>query len=259
MRAAAAPSTPPPLRVAATYNVHRWVGSDGRYDPERTLAVLRELQAHVIALQEATLLFGEPAEPAAPVPPRPQAPPATTAEFLARRTGMQVVAGPTLVQGGARFGNLLLTALPILAVRRHDLSLPGREPRGLLDVELALQPRPGGACLRVLVTHLGLRHAERRAQVGRLMDCVAAGPTDNVLLLGDLNQWFPWLGALGPINRWFGASPVRRSFPARVPVFPLDRIWLQPRDRLEGVRAHRTPLARLASDHLPVKAWISGA
>lgn len=240
-----------PVRLAATYNVHGWIGRDGRYDPKRTLAVVRELDAHLVGLQEATLLFGHsPGAAAADEAPEP----AATEAFITAHTGLRVIAGPTLERAGARYGNLLLTVLPVHRVRRHDLSLPGREPRGLLDVEVALD----GARLRVLVTHLGLSPAERRAQVARLMAHIAAGPQDNVLLMGDLNQWFPWLGPLTPVNRWFGASPVRRSFPARWPLLPLDRIWLQPRARLQGVRAHRSPLARQASDHLPVKAWIAG-
>ncbi len=111
--------------------------------------------------------------------------------------------------------------------------------------------------MRALVTHLGLDLRERRHQVRRLMEVIRASPSaDDVLLMGDLNQWFPWLGPLSPVNRWFGASPLRRSFPARWPLLPLDRIWIQPGSRLVAVGAHRSPAARLASDHLPVRAVI---
>jgi endonuclease/exonuclease/phosphatase family metal-dependent hydrolase len=55
----------------------------------------------------------------------------------------------------------------------------------------------------------------------------------------------------------FGRSPAERSFPARWPLVALDRVWVRPRHALLAIKAHRTPLARLASDHLPVKAIVS--
>ena len=39
------------LRIA-TYNLHSCVGGDRRYDPERTLRVLEELNADILGLQE---------------------------------------------------------------------------------------------------------------------------------------------------------------------------------------------------------------
>ena len=42
----------------ASYNIHKAVGLDGRRDPERILTVLKEVDADVIALQEADRRFG---------------------------------------------------------------------------------------------------------------------------------------------------------------------------------------------------------
>lgn len=235
---------PLPGLVAATYNVHHWVGTDGRYDPGRTLGVVRELDAALVGLQECALATdGAPAGHA----------PHVTEAYLAGQTGMQPVVGPLLLRDGRNFGNLFLSRLPILRVQRHDLSLPRREPRGVLDVVVQAEDGP----LRVLVTHFGLRHRERRLQARQVMAIVADGPAAPVLLMGDLNQWFPLSGALTPIFRWFGPSPLRRSFPSRWPLLPLDRMWLGPAGRLESVRAHRSPAARLASDHLPVRARVA--
>ncbi len=223
----------------ASYNVHGWVGSDGDLHPERTMRVIDALGASMVGVQEATLSM--------------DAPPAgmahgTTAADLALRTGYRVILGPTLYRSHGHYGNLLLTRWPVCAVARHDLSVPGREPRGVLDVEVAIND----VSLRVLVTHLGLRFGERRRQLRQLMDIVRAGPTERVLLMGDLNQWFPWLGTLGCVHDWFDPAPARRSYPSRYPLLPLDRMWMRPSARLQHVWAHRSPLARAASDHLPL-------
>jgi endonuclease/exonuclease/phosphatase family metal-dependent hydrolase len=55
----------------------------------------------------------------------------------------------------------------------------------------------------------------------------------------------------------FGRSPAERSFPSRWPLVALDRVWVRPRHALLALKAHRTPLAVAASDHLPVKAIIA--
>ena len=46
------------------------------------------------------------------------------------------------------------------------------------------------------------------------------------------------------------------SFPAYFPMLALDRILARPHTIIEGVEAHDSPLARKASDHLPIKTRI---
>jgi endonuclease/exonuclease/phosphatase family metal-dependent hydrolase len=214
----------------ATYNVHQWEGADGRCDPERVFRVIRELDAQIVALQEVSL----PSD-CGPTP-----------ADLARATGLIPVSGPTLVRGEADFGNLVLTRWQPARVRRLDLSLPAREPRGALDLVYA---RPE---LRVLATHLGLKAYERRRQVAWLLNALDQGPAGPAVLLGDLNEWFLWGPLMRRLARRFGATPARRTFPARLPLLPLDRIWVRPAGALRGVRVHRSSLARAASDHLPL-------
>ena len=72
-------------------------------------------------------------------------------------------------------GNALLTTRDFGAVRRYDLTVDGREPRGALDVELHAA---GAQVVRVIVTHLGLRPAERRAQVRKLLTVLRGIPAD---------------------------------------------------------------------------------
>lgn len=226
-----------PLAVA-TYNVHRCVGRDGKRDPERILAVLRELDADVMALQELEWEADTALD--------------LLAEF-ARRLDCTGIAGPTLLERSGHYGNALLTRLPVRDLRRVDLSIPGREPRGALDVVLAA---PRGR-LRVIATHLGLAPGERRHQVRRILALIAPVKPEAVVLMGDLNEWFLWGRTLRWLRAHFGRAPAPATFPARFPILALDRIWVEPRVLRRALHAHATALAREASDHLPVRMTLA--
>jgi endonuclease/exonuclease/phosphatase family metal-dependent hydrolase len=228
------------IRVA-TYNVHRCTGTDGRRDAQRVAAVVRELECDLVGLQEVD---NEPGS----------LPESMQLDFLAARTGLHAVPGLRIVRHLGHYGNALLTRHPILRVRRHDLTHSRFEPRGALDVELLID----GIRCRVIVTHLGLVPGERREQMRRIVALAAETPADEPLaLLGDINEWLPVGRPLRWIHAVFGRPPSARSFPARCPLLALDRIWTRPRGSLRAVVAHRSPLARAASDHLPVVGeWL---
>jgi endonuclease/exonuclease/phosphatase family metal-dependent hydrolase len=80
---------------------------------------------------------------------------------------------------------------------------------------------------------------------------------ERLVVLGDINEWFPFSRPLRWFNRLLGRSVAERSFPSRWPLFALDRVWVRPRPALLALKAHRTPLAERASDHLPVKAIVA--
>lgn len=240
-----APARAPSRRLrVVSWNVHQCVGVDGRYAPERIGRVLRDLDPDVVGLQEVDT--GKPPREAL-----------HQLDFIARATGLRAVAGFNLQRGSGDYGNALLTRFPIRDVRRLNLSVPRREPRGALDVELA---GPSGP-LRALVTHFGLNPKERRIQAGKLrraIDAHAAGaPT---LLLGDLNEWFPSLTfRLEVLTGPFPCQFTGRSFPAPAPFLALDRICAAPAPAVaNGVVWSDWP-ARLASDHLPLVLDVAWA
>jgi len=224
----------PRLRVA-TYNVHRAIGTDGRCDPQRILAVLREIDADVYALQEVEA-HDDGADMLA---------------WLGAELGYQAVPGTTLKRKDGHFGNGVLSRCRVREKRITDLSWRGREPRGAIAVDVDCE---GGPCLRVVATHLGLRPAERRDQVQQLLHLFRERPDDHSVLLGDLNEWFLWGRPLRRLQRHFKDTPSLATFPAFMPMLALDRIWAHPRRMLDGLSVHRTPLARVASDHLPLVA-----
>lgn len=242
MAPAAPVSAPMPddaLRVAS-YNVHKCVGTDMRRDPLRTLRVIAELDADIVALQEADRRFGDRAG-------------LLDLGLLREMTGLAPV--PTGKAGPAHgwHGNLLLTRnAAIEAVR--PLRLPGLEPRGALVADLQHAGRP----LRVIAAHLGLLKASRlmqsRALVRALEDEADGRST---LLMGDLNEWrVSRNSSLAPLAARKGAAAAVPSFPSRFPVLALDRIMASPCAEVLGIARHDSALARIASDHLPVKAWL---
>jgi endonuclease/exonuclease/phosphatase family metal-dependent hydrolase len=174
-------------------------------------------------------------------------------EHLAHAPGYHTVAGCTMQRYGGDYGNLLLTHRPILDVRRIDLTVHPREPRGALDVDLDC----GGRAVRVVVTHLGLLPGERRWQVKRLIETLALAEDELVVLLGDINEWFIEGRPLRWLQRHFGQVRHVRTFPSRFPLLALDRIWVHPREALREVTGHRSALSRRASDHLPLLGRIA--
>lgn len=228
------------LRISS-YNIHRCVGRDGALDVARVARVIHELGCDIVGLQEVDNLSDGRHD-------------SMQLDFLAHASQMEAVAGHTIVNHLGSFGNALLTRHRIVAVRRHDFSYGRLEPRGALEVDLDV----GGEQVLVIVTHLGLRPRERRFQVQRMLRLLHDVHADRmVVVLGDINEWLP----LGRPLRWLhgilGHAPAERSFPAWLPLFALDRVWVRPRHTLLAFATHRSPTARIASDHLPVKALVA--
>jgi endonuclease/exonuclease/phosphatase family metal-dependent hydrolase len=218
------------LRVAS-YNVHGCIGCGNVRDVERVAAVIEEMGCDTVGLQE---VYG--------------------ASLLAQKTGFTLVEGTDHKWHERHVGNALLTRRKVLAVRHHDWSWPKHEPRSAIDVDLEV----GGDPVRVIVTHLGLKFAERRFQVKKILALLKdTPPEERLVVLGDINEWLPLGRPLRWLNELLGHSPAERSFPARWPLFALDRVWVRPRHALLAFGAHRSPLAALASDHLPVKAIVA--
>jgi endonuclease/exonuclease/phosphatase family metal-dependent hydrolase len=227
--------------IATSYNIHRGVGLDRRRDLDRIAQVIAEMSPDVVGLQEVIRETGSPR--------------ADQAAYLAARLGMELVMGVTRSHGNGSYGNAVLTRLPVLGAEGFDLSRGRREPRGCLRVDLEV----GGRTLHVFNCHFGLGIRERRAQVDLLAGFIRGSARLNGprILMGDFNEWHP-----GPVTRGLKrefSSPMkrmRRTHPALFPLFRLDRIYWDAELEGETFHAHRSRLARLASDHLPVVARL---
>ena len=220
----------------ASYNIHLGIGRDGEFRPARIAAVIDEIGADVIALQEISL--GTPGF--------------NMLRYLSDACGLTAIAGPTLITASGQYGNAVLTRLLHGEVHHWDLSMARCEPRAAIDACL----RHGTHRFRVIATHLGLRPAERRDQTQRLLKIIEKDRAYPTVLLGDVNEWFLWGRPLRWMHRHFQHTPALATFPAGRPLFALDRIWVEPRRALKNISVHVSDSARMASDHLPIVATL---
>lgn len=228
----------------ATYNIHGCVGTDKRFDLPRIAAVIAELRADVIALQEVGDVRG-------------RGPAGDYAQELAERLGLSVVYQPTMLRQDRAYGNALLTRLPVEGSRSFDLTFRNREPRGCIRADL----RMGEQLLHVFGLHLGLSRGEQKAQAARLLgaeivrDAAVSWP---LIVMGDFNFLFR-----GPIARTVRSNLYdaailagRRdpTYPVGFPFLRLDRIYVDGAWEVQQVVVHRSFLSSVASDHLPLYA-----
>ncbi len=230
----------PALRIVirvGTYNVHGFVGRDGQRSVARVAGVIRSLGCRAIGLQEVDSRGAT-----------------TTLAELEELTEMQAVEGMTIREPDGNYGNVLLTSAPVSEVHRHDLSVPGREPRGALEATLQIA---SGSPVTVMVTHLGLHRRGRRRQIRRLQELVERTAADRPLVLvGDFNEWWPWAPPLRRLGRVLSGGRGLPTFPAHRPLLALDRVWAGPGSTIRDLRASSNAETRVASDHLPLTADI---
>ncbi|MFC0685545.1 endonuclease/exonuclease/phosphatase family protein [Novosphingobium clariflavum] len=224
----------------ASYNIRKAVGLDRRRDPERILSVLREIDADVVALQEADRRFGR----------RMSALP-----LDAIHTSTDYVPVPLSMKPDSLgwHGNALLVRKGIGLLDAAQVPLPVLEPRGAIRADLAL----GGTRFRVVGMHLDLSGLRRRLQVRSVLshveDCGQPMPT---VLMGDFNEWSAHGGCFREFQApWQVLSP-GRSFPSRRPLALLDRIIVSEQWVVLGTKVHHSPLSAIGSDHLPVFAAL---
>lgn len=223
----------------ASYNIRKAVGLDGRRDPERILAVLREIDADIVALQEADRRFGTRA---AALPRR----------ALAEHTDYRPAPLAMTAEGMAWHGNVVLVRRGITIRAASPIALPMLEPRGAVCVELVA----GGYAIRVVGMHLCLSGLHRRGQLRAVLAHTAALPACPTVLMGDCNEWSRQGGALRVLGPEWQVRTLGQSYPTRLPLAPLDRIIASPEWRCGDAGVHHSVLAGVASDHLPVFARL---
>jgi endonuclease/exonuclease/phosphatase family metal-dependent hydrolase len=228
----------------ASYNIHKAIGLDRRFDPDRIISVLREIDADVVALQEADRRFGDRAG----VLPR---------QTLDDHTPYRVVpidhghlARPNSM---GWHGNALLVRREIEIAGAAMVPLPTVEPRGAVRADLIA----GGRALRVVGMHLDLSGLRRRHQVRTVLDhCRECEGDPPAVLMGDFNEWSRTGGCFRELADGWELLAPGRSFPSRRPVAQLDRIAVSGGWEVASVSVHHSQLAAVASDHLPVVARL---
>jgi endonuclease/exonuclease/phosphatase family metal-dependent hydrolase len=240
------------LRVA-TYNIHkgvRGVGPNKRLEIHNLCLGIEALDADLVCLQEVRHYHRRDA--ARFDHTHLGWPEVGQAEFLAPE-GYAVAYRTNATTRHGEHGNALLSRWPIGDVGHHDVSDHRFEQRGLLHVPVVWQ----GVEVHAVVAHFGLMHASRVRQVERLAEYLAAEvPAGAPLLVaGDFNDWGEKLDApmqgIGLKRARHGPERSQRTFPSRVPVFALDRVYTRGLRCLGSAVPRSVSWARM-SDHLPL-------
>lgn len=230
-----------------TWNIHKGVGGvDRRYRLDRTALLIEHHQPDIVLLQEVAEGW-------------PKARFEYQLDELRERLGYAHVAfGDEHRFGRGGYGNAVLSRFPLHDAHRVDLTIGTRKRRGVLQVRAIL--REGGH-QRTLVLHnlhLGLAGSERDRQLARFLEyeatCALRSDTPSIIG-GDFNDLWGTLG-----ERFLEPAGYRRAvarantFPAALPLRPLDALYYRGKAELRHGHVARGELARAASDHLPLIA-----
>lgn len=221
-----------PYRIAS-YNIRKARGLDGRRDPGRIVDVLNGLDADVIVLQEADRRMGD----------RPAAVPK---DLITRATDFDLVPLARNDVSLGWHGNAVLARRGVGVAHYTQITLPGAEPRGAVAVTL-------DDGLTVVGVHLGLLRSSRRKQLSAIAAHI--GPSDKTVVIGDMNEWAATRG-FEALQDGFALHSPGRSFHAARPIAAFDRVALSRDLALADAGVDEGPLAKRASDHLPIWADI---
>jgi endonuclease/exonuclease/phosphatase family metal-dependent hydrolase len=238
------------LRILS-YNIHRAIGMDRRFRPERILKVLDHYDADIVLLQEVDVGV-------------PRSRELNLARELAELGNYPYYAVGLNVQlRKGMYGNATLSRYPIVGERNIDLTHDKRKARGCLFTELEL---PAGAATRLLPVfnlHLGLSFKERPQQIGRLVrtpEFTRIEPGQPCVVAGDFNDWWTRIAplfteALGFVcatNHLAGYQNAILTYPSFSPSTGLDKVFCRGPITVLGSKRCRLGVSKVASDHLPV-------
>jgi endonuclease/exonuclease/phosphatase family metal-dependent hydrolase len=211
---------------------------DRRVDVERIACVIESLDADVIAIQE--ILHGDGNN--------------SQARFLSERLRYQYGFGENRVHRGIPYGNATFSRLPIILEKNYDITRQGRERRGCLRTDIRLANR---SVLHVFNVHLGTSYFERPHQARLLLgdalvkNASLEGPR---VVVGDFNEWTRGIASTLMHEQFASVDAKARTFPGILPLFRLDHFYFDRHLKLADCSVVRTPLAKIASDHLPLVA-----
>lgn len=239
------------LRVM-TYNIHRAIGVDRRFRPERIVDIVRHHDADIVLLQEVD-------EGA------PRSRELDLARELAEDLGYPHFAvGHNVTLRKGRYGNATLSRWPIVRERNIDLTVESLKRRGCQHTTIVVEKVSGHPHeLEVFNLHLGLSVKERARQIGKLVksdEFRDLDPHRNCLVGGDFNDWRSLLHSIFVEVLDFHCATQddgdytagMRTYPSFRPTGALDKLYYRGQLRSVSARTCRRAVSRVASDHLPV-------
>jgi len=237
-----------------TYNIHRAIGMDRLFKPERIAKILAHYDADIVLLQEVDVGV-------------PRSRKLNLAKEMADQLNYPFYAVGLNVQlRTGMYGNATISRYPIVKERNIDLTIESRKARGCLYTLLAIPMESGHKReLAVFNLHLGISFKERPRQIGRLVHTPEFCQLDSkalCLVAGDFNDWQKRLAPMFTeildfdcaTNHQWGYQNAFLTFPSFSPTGGLDKIFCRGDIKIEYSRCCRLRASRIASDHLPVIA-----
>ena len=232
-----------------TYNIHRAIGVDRRFVPERIIEILRHHDADVVLLQEVDRHA-------------PRSNMLDLASHIARALSYPHRAvGMTVYLKLGRSGNATLSRFPIGRQSNLDLTVLNSKRRGAQHTRIHVPLGGETIDIDLYNVHLGLRQRIRWLQARRLLACpdIARNNGSPCIIAGDTNDWAGILkrthfrpagfeiASNRPDSRWS-----IRTFPSYAPTAGLDKVFFRGPLKLIEAKISRLKVARVASDHLPL-------
>lgn len=226
----------------ASYNIHKCVGIDKKFNPSRIADVIKEINPDIISLQETDKRFGNRQG-------------LLDLNYIYKSTGLKPTPlFSTKPQSHGWHGNLLLFRHFKLTHLRQ-ITLPKVEPRGAILAQFEINNK----ALLIVSAHLGLLKHTRNLQLKHILKLLEKYSAIPTILMGDFNEWRKGSqSSLRCLEKKFIISDQAiATFPAPFPILPLDRIFYNPPHLISNIEPHDSLLARKASDHLPLKADLN--
>jgi endonuclease/exonuclease/phosphatase family metal-dependent hydrolase len=238
-----------------TVNVHKGFNFfNRRFILDELREAVRHVGADIVFLQEVLGKHAVHAKRFSNWPTQPQY------EFLADSIWHNYAYGRNAIYPEGDHGNALLSKFPIVCYQNHDFSMDGDEKRGVLHAVLNY---PGFIhAVHVICVHFGLTESHRDRQLILLCELLRqVPPTAPLVVAGDFNDWrlrtHAALTACAGVHEVFvhATGSAAKTFPARMPLLKLDRIYVRNADAHRPVVLPRKPWSHL-SDHAPLAAEI---
>ena len=244
-------TTEPAVRAGAerfarilTWNIHRGIGLDMRYDLDRIIDLIKPHDPDIVALQE--------------VDSRGKDQTNLPLTALKQTLGSHAAEARTIVAPDGHYGHVLISRWPMHDINIHELHVSRRETRCAIETTVE---SPFGY-IRVIAAHLGLRPNEIRPQLDVFGPLVRGEPgadpaalPGGLLMMGDFNDWHGRVRST--LTTLIPTHTMQKTFPSWRPILNLDRIYCRPGKAL--LRSWVDTGARRASDHLPVFAEVDVA
>ena len=231
------------LRIM-TYNIHKCIGGvDRKYRPERIIETIRHYEPDVALLQEVD--DGVPRSNGH-----------RQVDYLADALDFEHrVFQPNVKLRKGCYGNAVLSHFPLHDTRHLDLTIPLKKRRQAILTRCRIKHGGHQHTLVISTFHLGLAGFERKMQLRKYLLWEAVRHVHHhtpMVVGGDFND--VWGTLCRRLMTPAGFAPAGRkvkTFPASMPMRPLDRIFFRGDAKLVHSFVGHTKIAKQASDHLP--------